>query len=392
MRVNKKQTKKLNIILKDLENIEAGGLHGQLPVIWDKAKGAQVWDIFGNVYIDFTSTIFVTNCGHGAIADKLAKQVRKLIHSYTFPTLAKQRFLKDFKKFLPAYCEKIFLASAGSEVTSWAINLMRAYRGKKIIVHIDGAFHGKTGSIENLSHEELRISFDAKWNNDIESQLNSYAEDIAGIMIESYQGWSARFMDKEFIQNLVIWAKNNNIPVCFDEIQGGFYRTGTKFAYEHYGIEPDLVCMGKGLGGGFPISALAGLAKYFQVEGLSSTHSGTPLGCTAAREALKVYTRLNKEELAHKSQLLSDVLHMFANSFKCIQEVQCKGLIASVIFSSKEIADKICLKAMDNGLLVVRTGRESIKLGPPLIMDEKMLLRGLDRLEFSIKEIARDLQ
>ncbi len=400
MRINKKQAKKLQVILKEIEAIEAGGLHGQLPVVWDKAKGAQVWDIFGNVYIDFTSTIFVTNCGHGAIADKLARQTRRLIHSYTFPTLAKQRFLKDFKKFLPAYCEKIFLASAGSEVASWAVNLMRAYKDKKFIVHIDGAFHGKTGVVERLNDEEVRIPFvtdstESQFPNIIQEVLANLEQgkaDIAGLLIESYQGWSAKFMSKNFVQQLVKWSKENDIPVCFDDIQGGFYRTGAKFAYEHYEVEPDLLCMGKGLGGGFPISALAGYAKYFNVEGLSSTHSGTPLGCVAAREAIKVYTRMDKQELAHKSQLLSDVLNVFAKSFNCIEEVHTTGMIASVIFSSKEIADRVCQKAMENGLLVVRTGRESIKIGPPLVIEEKMLLRGLDKLEFSIKEIMRDLQ
>lgn len=391
MKLNKKEKARQQYILNNLEKIEAGGLHNQLPVIWDRAQGASVFDIFGNLYIDFTSTIFVTNCGHGAISKVLAKQSKKLIHSYTFPTVEKFRFLKELKTFLPAYCEKIFLASAGSEVTSWALKLMRTYKRKPLIVHIEGAFHGKTGEVLDLENEDVKIPFDSKWTEELRNKLVGYSDEIAGIMIESYQGWSARFMDKELVQKLIEWARNYNIPVCFDEIQGGFYRTGTKFAYEHYGVEPDLVCMGKGLGGGFPISALAGQAKFFDVPGLSSTHSGTPLGCAAAREALHVYNKLNKKDLEKKGQLLSDVLAVISHTFDCIEDFHSTGLLASLIFSNKEIADKVCEKALDYGLLVVKTGRESIKIGPPLIIEEKTLLRGLDKLEFSIKEVMREL-
>lgn len=375
-------------IIDFLESYEAGGLHGQLPVIWSRAKDSTVVDANGNKYIDFTSTIFVTNCGHLAVGPSVAKQAKKLIHSYTFPTEEKYEFLKELKSQLPKYCEKVFLASAGSEVTSWAINLMRAHTGKKNIVHISGAFHGKTGSVVKLEHEEICIPFDTTGNNfwEIEGALD-LTPNIAGVMIESYQGWSARFMDKEFIRQLCEWAKKRKIPICFDEIQGGFWRTGKLFAYEHYEVEPDLVCMGKGLGGGLPISALAGRKEFFNVPGLSSTHSGNPLCCAGALEALRIYRKLNKIDLRKKSLMLFDGLQKIQANFSMIGEVNGRGLLASLICANKYCADEICETAMKKGLLLVRTGRESIKIGPPLTISFKELKTGLDILSESVAKV-----
>jgi 4-aminobutyrate aminotransferase/(S)-3-amino-2-methylpropionate transaminase len=354
---------------------EAGGFHGQLPVVWSKAKDFSVWDEQGNMYIDFTSTIFVTNCGHGATSKAIIKQAGDLIHSYTFPTKIRAKFLEQFKKTLPEYCEKIFLASAGSEVASWAVNLMRRTTGKTVIVHVDGAFHGKTGSVEQLNDEEIRIPFEPSDAIDV---LEQRKNEIAGILIESYQGWSAKFMETPYVIALCDWAQKNDIPVCFDEIQGGFWRTCRLFAYEHYGVEPDLVCMGKGLGNGLPIAALAGRAKYFNVEGLSSTHSGNPLCCAGALEALKIYENLDKSELNQKADLLHSELQKIVRLFPdLVVGTYGKGLLASLIFKDTVTASAVCYNAMNKGLLLVKTGRESIKIGPPLIISMGALQEGL---------------
>jgi 4-aminobutyrate aminotransferase-like enzyme len=184
-------------IIKEIEEIEAGGLHGQLPLVWKSAKNWTVRDQLGQYYLDFTSSIFVANCGHSAVIKEIKLQLRRqLIHSYTFPTVTKLEFLKRLKAFLPGFCEKIFLASAGSEVTSWALTLMRAKTGKPIVIHFDGAFHGKTGHAVELQDEELSLPFpgeDTDWNAELEATLEKYKDRIGGIMFESYQGWSAKF-------------------------------------------------------------------------------------------------------------------------------------------------------------------------------------------------------
>lgn len=380
-------------IIDTIDSIEAGGNHNQLPVVWKSAEGSIVRDQSGRKYIDFTSTIFVANCGHGANAHAIRMQSQELVHSYTFPTEIKAKFLTKFKAFLPTFCEKIFLASAGSEVTSWAVNLMRAYKGKRIIVHIDGAFHGKTGVVEQLSHEEIRLPFDLDDPYQLEAilkELESRKDEIAGFLLESYQGWSAKFMNKAYVKALVEWANLNDVPVCFDEIQGGFYRTEKKFAYEWYEVEPDLICMGKGLGNGYPLSALSGRAKYFNVSGLSSTHSGNPLACAAGLEAIKLYEKLDKTSLSEKSKLLAETLKKLAEQYpKLIKSVQSTGMLASVICVDKDKASTLCYEAKDLGLLLVHTGRESIKIGPPLTITMPMLSKGLTLLSQALESVDR---
>ena len=393
--MNYRDKRRVKQVIADIDAIEAGGNHGQLPVIWEKARGAAVWDIFGNYYIDFTSTIFVANCGHGAVAAAIRAQSKNLIHSYTFPTLTKLSFLRVFKRFLPAYCDKIFMASAGSEVASWAVQLMRSYRKGGIIVHIDGAFHGKTGAVSKLYNSELTLPFldgSVSWE-EIVKELYQNEPNISGILIESYQGWSGAFMDKKLVQQLVAWAQTRDIPVCFDEIQGGFYRTGHKFAYQWYDVEPDLLCMGKGLGGGLPISALSGRAKYFEnVAGLSSTHSGNPLCCAGAEAALKVYRTMNMPDFIKRIEYFEMQLGIMQKEHpNVIKKVNCHGFLAGLICPTREIADAVCNECVKQRLLVVRTGRESIKLGPPLVITEKELIKGLAKLAVAISEVDSGL-
>ena len=379
--------------LQILRQYEPDGMVSSLPVIWKKAKGYSVWDIFGNKFIDFTSTIFVTNSGHGGISNAIKNQADELIHCYNYPNLPRIQLIKKLKKLLPHFCEKIYLASTGSEVTDWATKLMRHY-GKKsnrnIIISYIGSFHGKVGDAAKLENQELRLPLpesDEDW--ELHKKLiKKVVKKCCGIMIESYQGWNARFLPEKYIQNLVDFCKEHDIIVCFDEIQGGFYRTGTKFAYNHYQVQPDLICLGKALGGGVPISALCGRAKLFTgVEGMSSTHSANPLCCAGAHAALEILEELNKNEFYLKQLLLIKYLDRLSNHYKIT--IHGRGFLYGLIFENKEIADQICYDCMQNGLLVVRTGKESIKIGPPLTISESALLEGLRVLENSIKKILK---
>lgn len=388
--MKKYQQKKLANIINTIAEFEAGGMHGQLPVVWKSATGATVTDIFGEKYIDFTSTIFVTNAGHDAVSKAIQKQAKKMIHCYTFPTAIKAQYLTELKAFLPTFCERIMFASAGSEVTSWAINLMRKHSKKPIIVHIDGAFHGKTGSVERLNDEEMRIPFAVSSKEevlDIIHALSAIKENIAGIMIESYQGWSARLMNKEYVQTLCKFAKDSDIPVCFDEVQAGFWRTGKKFAYEWYEVEPDLICIGKAMGNGYPLSALAGYNKFFdEVQGLSSTHSGNPLACACGLAALKVYNTFNETNIGELSSVLSNGLKAICNQVVWAGKVsyECTGMVASLIFNDTFTANEVCNACVANGLLVVKTGKQSVKIGPPLVISKEELMEGISKLNKAV--------
>ena len=189
------------------------------------------------------------------------------------------------------------------------------------------------------------------------------------IILETFQGWGAIFYPKIYVKEIEKFCKKNNILLCFDEMQSGFARTGKKFGYHHYDVNPDMICCGKGMGAGFSLSGVIGSNKVFQnknIKGLSSTHSANPISCAAG---LATIEEIEKLSLVKNSKLQGNLLHKNLTLMKkkfnqIIFDCLGKGLIASVIFkkynkfSGKEIADKVSLKCLKKGLLVCNTGRE----------------------------------
>lgn len=424
-------------ILKKLGRYEARSMHGQLPVVWDRAEDFQVFDKWGNCWIDFTSTIFVANSGHSnpKVIKAIRKQLdKKLLHTYTFAHEMRVKFLKKLIIMTPSFCQKAFLLSAGTEATECAVKLMRMYgqtiNPKKIgIVSFKGGMHGRTMGAEMLKGDPVssawigyldpniyHLPFPYPWLNedknydwaanfnkkmDILRRHGADFENICGFMIESYLGWGAIFYPKEYIQALTKFARKYNILVAFDEIQSGLGRTGKLFAFQHYGVEPDLVCLGKALSAGLPLSAVVGRKKIMDLPdtgSMSSTHSANPLCCAAGLANLEAITQ---GRIIQKSARKGKILHKRLNEMKRrfperIAYICGKGLVAGVIFkdphSAKPDADfatKVCERAMQRGLLMVHTARESIKIGPPLTIPDAALNEGLDVLEESIREVDR---
>jgi 4-aminobutyrate aminotransferase / (S)-3-amino-2-methylpropionate transaminase / 5-aminovalerate transaminase len=392
-------------LIEKLKKYESRSMHGQLPIVWDKAKDSFVYDRHGNVFIDFTSTICLANIGHAnsyirmAIGNMLNKP---LLHSYTFVTEPRYGFLK----YLIEECYpggKGFLVSAGTEATEVACKLMRMYGQQKdpnrrLIVSFKGAMHGRTMLTEQLKgiteNNLWAFSFDSGVVNlEIEEKIEHLEEQkkkICGIIIESYQGWSARFFQNEYIQNLVKWAKNNDILVCFDEIQSGFGRTGKMFAWEHYGIEkPDLICCGKGISSSLPLSAVIGRADLLdlpEVGSMSSTHSANPLSCVAGLINLWRLKEDNLVEEARKNGefILNEWLAVSFDENK-IEAIQGKGMVWAIITKTTEEADRIVWECFKRGLLLIWTHKNSVKIAPPLNIDRGVLLEGLE----IIKEVLK---
>ncbi len=384
--------------LKALTKYEVPSMMNALPIIWQRARNASIWDIFGNKFIDFTSSIFVANVGHCEIDDAISKQSRKLIHSYTYPSLERVEFIEKLMKTLPKFCQKIYLASAGSEVTSWAVKLMylkgqhdRTKYQKNVLIEFEGSFHGKTGEISKEDYV-LRLPFptcNTDWK-EARNILRREGKYCYGAMIESYRGWDAKFFPKKYIQSFVKFCNENNISVCFDEIQGGFWRTGKMFAYEHYGVTPDLICIGKALGGGLPISAVTGKAEMFtHAKGMSSTHSANPLCCAAGLKTLKLLEEINKEELKKKETFMSECLKGLSKGYKgVIKSTTSHGMLGVIIFKNKEFADLVTQQALKLGLLLVNTRKESVKIGPPLTIEHEALLEGFETLQNAILTVS----
>lgn len=427
-------------ILRDLENYESRSMHGQLPIVWDKAEDFQVFDKYGNCWIDFTSTIFLTNTGHSnpKVIKAIQRQLnQKLIHAYTFAQEIRAKFLKKLVEITPDYLEKAFLLSAGTEATECAVKLMRMYgqtitSSKIAVVSFKGSMHGRTMGAEMLKGDPdlsawigykdpniYHLPFPYPWI--IKNSVKKYdgAEhfqrdiqafekkgldfnNICGFMIESYQGWGAIFYPQTYIKELFSFVKRYNILVTFDDIQGGFGRTGKLFAYQHYNVEPDLVCLGKALSGGLPLSAVMGRREIMDLPetgSMSSTHSANPLCCAAAlANTEEIVTKNLIEESARKGEILHSYLNKLKDKYPdYISCILGKGLLAAIIVTNPRnhkqdglLASRICEKAMQKGLLLVHTGRESIKIGPPLTISEDALDEGLAVLEESIRDVDRE--
>lgn len=426
-------------ILLDLDKYESRSMHGQLPVVWDRAEDFQVYDTHGNCWIDFTSTIFLTNSGHAnpriiASVQKILDQ--KLLHTYTFPSQIRAQFLKKLIEITPPQFEKAFLLSAGTEATECAVKLMRMH-GQTIspnkvgIVSFQGAMHGRTMGAEMLKGDPLKsawlgyrdpnmhhLPFPYPWaakdslNNEYEygwaehfwedmKQLKAKGlnfDDIAGFIIESYQGWGAIFYPGAYIKALVNFAKVHDCLVTFDEIQGGFGRTGKLFVYQHYDVEPDLLCLGKALSGSLPLSAVVGSQKIMDLPefgSMSSTHSANPLCCAAGLANLKA---IESGRLVEESARKGKILHLRLNVLKekyhdRISYIFGKGLLAGIIFKNPKTGKPdglfpslVCEKTMQKGLLLVHTGRESIKIGPPLTILDDALEEGINVIDEAIAE------
>lgn len=421
-------------ILSKLDKYESRSMHGQLPLVWDKAIGHSVYDHAGNKWIDFTSMIFVANVGHGnprvisAVADATQKP---LLGCYAYPNAMRADYLEKLIQFAGPDFEKAFLLSAGTEATEAAFKLMKMHgqsvkKNKHKVIAISGNWHGRTFGAQMLSDNKaqkawmgssqidvLHLDFPYPWILNEQSPVSflldsiaqleesgvSLKDDVAGFMLETFQGWGAVFYPKPYVQELRRICDENEILLCFDEMQSGFGRTGKNFGYEHYEVKADLICCGKGMGGGFPISGVIGRAVVMdlpEIGNMSSTHSGNPVMCAAAKAVLDEIIEKNLvHESASKGILLHSQLKLLKDEFtEQISGIYGIGMIASIVFShpldgSKnfEFVSRVAEKCMQKGLLVVHTGRESIKIGPPLTISEDALLEGILVIRESIKEI-----
>ena len=420
-------------LIKKLKEIESRSMHGQLPIVWSKALDHTIYDIAGNKFIDFTSTIFVTNVGHAnpqIIKNVKSTLDKKLLHSYAYIHNVRKTYIKKLLNFAGKKFEKAFLLSAGTEATEAALKLMRLNGKKKKknklgIICLEGNWHGRTMGAQLMSgskNQKKWIGFDDRnihhipfpypWLVDekqgkkfFENSLKKLSKkvnikkDIAGIMLETFQGWGAIFYPKSFVKAVRDYASKNNVVMCFDEMQAGFGRTGKNFGFQNYNIIPDIICCGKGMGGGVPLSGVIGKKDIMDLPeygDMSSTNSANPISCSAG---IAVLDELNSKKIVRKTLIKGKYLKKRLNKIKLrfpdeINFVSSKGLIAALIFKRKKninhLLREVCMECMRNGLLVVYTGRESIKIGPPLIISNEALREGLDVLEKSIVKVFND--
>jgi 4-aminobutyrate aminotransferase-like enzyme len=420
-------TKKL---FNRLKKVESRSMHGQLPIAWKSAKDFYIYDIAGNKFIDFTSTIFVANVGHSN--QRIKKYIKKtldsnFLHSYAYINKIRADYIEKLLSFAGRGFQKAFLMSSGTEATEAAFKLMRMYGKKKKkrrlgIISFEGNWHGRTLAAQMMSGNESQkkwigykdknihhLPFPYPWNvsetsaeiflkksiTELKKKID-LKKDICGVMIETFQGWGALFYPKNYIKLLSKICKKNDILITFDEMQAGFSRTGKNFGFQHYEIIPDLICCGKGMGGGVPLSGVLGRGDILdlpEVGNMSSTNSANPISCSAG---LAVIEEIEKKKLTKQTQIKGKILHSELNKISKIKKntfkVYGKGLIAAIVFEKKipnidQKIKKLVEACINDGLLMVYTGRESIKLGPPLTISKNAILVATDIIKKNILKI-----
>ncbi len=408
-------------IFEALAASEPRSMAGQPPVVWHRAEDFTVYDKWGNRWIDWSSCVLVANAGHGRpeIREALKKIVDQgLVASYVFVHELRAELCATLRSISPDPKRyRVFLLSTGSEATENAIKLARTYAlqkygpRRKVLVSFRHAFHGRTmgaqlaggmdGQKKWLGGPDpafVQVPFPDGYKN-MDTRFELFLEslaakgiapaDIAGVITESYQGVGPDFLPDAYARRLEDFCRTNDIVTIYDEVQSGFGRTGKMFCYEHYGVEPDLICCGKGISSSLPISAVIGredIMGLYPPGAMTSTHSASPLPVAAAIANLKILQSENLAERAARMEgvlmpLLERIQRRHPDRLGCLHG---RGLVAGIQVVAPgtknpdpETALAVNVAAMRKGVLMfapVGIAGECLKIAPPLTIAEDALV------------------
>lgn len=406
-------------LLKRLRENEPRSMSGQPPIVWSKDYGVTVEDPYGNKWLDWSSGVLVTNIGHGHPALKNALKAfvenDSPLHTYCFPNKPRADLVERLIKVSPRELNKVFLLSTGSEATEVSMKLARTYGirknpNKRVIISFEGDFHGRTYAAQMAGNpmdwvdqnpyfikvpfpgsvETKDKSFDVFLRTLKDSGVNP--EDVAGVISETFQGREVKLMPLEYAKALREWCNAHDVALIFDEVQAGFGRTGKLFAFEHYGIIPDMVCCGKGISSSLPLSAVIGKEKYMDLYGpgeMTSTHSANPLIATLGLASVNALFEEKLIENAEKvGRYLEEQLRIIVQPYQDRIDLGGVGLVYGMLFFNnrnelepdRETAFKFCQKAFESGNLFfapVGKGYGAIKFCPPLCITKEAIDDGL---------------
>lgn len=389
--------------LQDKEQLYHLQTYRRQPLTLVRGKGARVWDIDNHEFIDALAGIAVNNIGHchPMVVEAIQQQATMLLHISNIYTSIPQVALAEKLVSLTGL-DKVFFCNSGAEAVEGAFKLARKYAHSKgrggTILSVEGCFHGRTLATIAAGKEKYQKGFEplpAGFRriafNDIEALQNAIADDIAAIIIETVQGEGGiRPADKEYLRAVRALCTANDIVLILDEIQCGIGRTGKFFAYEHYGIIPDIVAMAKALGGGVPIGAFAltqAIADTLAPGEHGTTFGGNPLACAAGLAAIEV---IEKEELlaaaTEKGAYTMQLLWEKAQTLPAIRNVRGLGFMIGVELAceGKDVVDAM----RERGVLVNATADTVIRIVPPLVISNQDIERVVEVLVQAVQEVA----
>lgn len=387
-----------------IELEEKHGAHNYHPldVVISKARGVWVWDVEGNKYLDFLAAYSAVNQGHchprivealKAQADKVTLTSRAFRNDQLGPFCEEVTKLTGFSRVLPMNSGAEAVETALKAARKWAYKVKGVPDGKADIIAFAGNFHGRTTTIVSFSTDEqyrdgfgpFTPGFTVLPYGDVEAVRRAIGPNTAAILVEPIQGESGIVVPPAgFLKALREMATANRALLVVDEIQSGLGRTGTMFAFEHEGIRPDVVIIGKALGGGFlPISAILSddeVMGVFKPGDHGSTFGGNPLACACARTALRV---LVEEGMIENSATLGQYFleRLRALNSRHVKEVRGKGLWIGVELREEAGgARRFCEQLKDLGLLCKETHHTTIRFAPPLVITKGEIDWAMERI------------
>ncbi|GAB6178859.1 acetylornithine transaminase [Desulfotomaculum defluvii] len=372
--------------------------YGRLPMALVKGKGAWVWDAEGRQYLDFVSGIAVNSLGHThpRVVEAINKQAQTLLHCSNLYWIESQ--VKLAKLLVENSCaDKAFFCNSGAEANEGAIKLARKYAKqhygpeKYEIITATNSFHGRTLATITATgqtkyqkgFEPLPQGFTYVPFNDLNALEQALGPHTCAVMLEPVQGEGGVIpADPSYLMGVKRLCEEKGLLLIFDEVQSGLGRTGKFLAYQHYGVEPDIMTLAKALGGGFPIGAMLAkdhVAKVFQPGDHASTFGGNPLASSAALAAMET---LLQEGVLENAQAIGDYfkdkLSSLKNKFSYVKEVRGLGLILGVELTIE--GKDIVARCLEQGLLINCTNVNVLRFLPPLIINRDEVDQALDIL------------
>lgn len=375
--------------------------YGRIPLVLVKGEGVRVWDAEGKEYLDFVAGLAVNSLGHcpPAVVDAIKKQVDNLMHVsniyYIEPQIQLARLLVE-----NSCCDKVFFCNSGAEANEGAIKLARKYEKQKYgsekyeIITALKSFHGRTlATITATGQPKYQQGFDPLPEgfkyvpfNDLMALEEAIGPNTCAVMLEPIQGeGGVNVATQSYLEGVREICNKHGLLLIFDEVQCGLGRTGKFFAYENYGVQPDLITLAKALAGGFPIGVLLAteeVAGAFQPGDHASTFGGNPLACSAGLAAMRtILAEGFLDGVVEKSNYFKKSLEELATKYPFVKEVRGIGFLLGMELNmeGKEIVSR-CQK---DGLLINCANNNVLRFLPPIIVEKEQIdqaVKILDRV------------
>ena len=427
-----------NLIERDKKVISSSYPRGY-PFVMDHGKGVEVWDVDGKRYVDFAAGIAVNSTGHShpEVVAAITEQAQKFIHiSSDFYHVKWIELAEKLDEISPFHLPAIsFMANSGSEAVESALKLAKYYTERSQFIGFLGGFHARTAGSLSMTASKLiyhryfyplmtgvthipypnpyRPLLQMEEGEDVGDAVIRYMEDVvfqkllpptevAGILIEPVQGEGGYiFPPGRFLPALRELCDKYGILLIADEVQSGMGRTGKWWAVDHYGVEPDIVCIAKGIASGLPMGVMMAKAELMTWPNGShgNTFGGNPLACAAALKTIELIENQYLENTQKMGVIALDILKELQTNHSCIGDVRGKGLMIGVEFvkdrktkeAAADLRNEVVDRCFEKGLLTLGCGDSTIRITPPLCVTEEEIREGLEIFALSVKEAESHL-